>query len=186
MSWTEDRVELLKRYWGQGKSASQIAALLGDVTRNAVIGKAHRLGLSGRPSPIRNRPALTTRPKTAQPRRLRPAGTPRPTQNTAMAPVRKVEPAAATAPAEPPPPPVNGKGVTILELNDRMCKWPIGDPRKPGFRFCGHAVQPGTSYCAYHAAQAYQKPAPKGAQKSEGGQGFNAAMRPRMVAGRGF
>ena len=117
MGWTEERVEQLTALWGSGKSASEIAQILGGITRNAVIGKAHRLGLSGRPSPIKRKQA------------------PRPV-------------AVADEPT----------GATILSLTERMCRWPIGDPRSPGFRFCGRAAVPGQSYCAEHAAQAYQAP----------------------------
>ncbi len=114
MTWTDERVSLLRQLWGNGKSASEIAQILGDeITRNAVIGKAHRLGLSGRPSPIRKKPA---------------------------------------AEAEV------ASGATILSLTDRMCKWPIGDPREPGFHFCGRPSVAGLPYCQEHAALAYQSP----------------------------
>lgn len=117
MTWTDERVTLLRQLWGNGKSASEIAQMLGDqITRNAVIGKAHRLGLSGRPSPIRKKPAA------------------------------QAEPVA---------------GATILNLTDRMCKWPIGDPREPGFHFCGRPSVSGLPYCAEHAAVAYQTPGGK-------------------------
>lgn len=114
MSWTEERVALLRQLWGSGKSASEIAEMLGDVSRNAVIGKAHRLGLSGRPSPIRKK-------KQGEPE-------------------RKVV------------------GATILNLTDRMCKWPIGDPKEADFHFCARATHGSLPYCAEHAAIAYQPP----------------------------
>jgi trans-aconitate methyltransferase len=63
MEWTEQRIEMLRRLWGQGQTASQIAVALGGVTRNAVIGKAHRLGLTGRPSPIKRDASGTAAPK---------------------------------------------------------------------------------------------------------------------------
>jgi GcrA cell cycle regulator len=110
MSWTDERVEQLKHLWGQGMSASEIAETLGDVTRNAVIGKAHRLGLSGRPSPIKKKPT---------------------------------------------------RGATILNLTERMCKWPVGDPKHADFHFCGKTAHPGMPYCAEHAAIAYQPPTKK-------------------------
>lgn len=115
MSWTEDKVDLLRQLWGSGKSASEIAEIIGGMTRNAVIGKAHRLGLSGRPSPIKRR--------------------------------KRVEA------AEP-----KVGGATILNLTERMCRWPIGDPKQPGFRFCGRHTVQDLPYCAEHAAMAYQQP----------------------------
>lgn len=172
MAWTDERVDMLKQYWGQGKSASQIAALLGDVTRNAVIGKAHRLGLSGRPSPIRNRPA-TPRPKAAKQKRSR-AEAPR------LATARA---APLIAPAEPPPPPLNGTGVSLAELTEKMCRWPNGDPREPGFHFCGHEVHPGSSYCPYHTAEAYQKPARKEDRKPAVAQPVTVALAQMRMVG---
>lgn len=137
MTWTDERVNTLRELWGNGKSASEIAKILGGgISRNAVIGKAHRLNLSGRPSPIKRKPtSVAERPRPAP----------------VMAPKPKVvapEPE-TTAPAG---------GATILSLTERMCRWPIGDPRTPQFRFCGCAVAPGETYCSKHAAVAYQKP----------------------------
>ena len=105
MIWTDERIGDLRRLWSEGRSASEIAGILGDVTRNAVIGKAHRLGLSGRPSPIKRTPK---------------------------------------------------RGANILALTERMCKWPVGDPRDSDFHFCGHQTAPGMPYCTEHASLAYQ------------------------------
>ncbi len=124
MSWTDDRIALLKELWEKGLSASQIAGELGGVTRNAVIGKAHRMGLSSRPSPVKGDSA----PKAARP-----------------APTRK---AAEKKPAK--------TRVTLLDLTERMCKWPIGHPGEPDFHFCGKPSESGVPYCADHCAQAYQ------------------------------
>jgi len=155
MSWTEERVSVLRQLWGNGKSASEIAEILGGVTRNAVIGKAHRLGLSGRPSPIRKpapkpRAAKAQRPKPAA--RVAPRGAVKPTTAPAPRPVYAVPPPAPEVDDAPP------GGATILDLNERMCRWPHGDPRQPGFKFCGRSAAPGLPYCAHHAAQAYQAP----------------------------
>ena len=109
MNWTEDRIELLRRLWAQGQSASRIAEQLGGLTRNAVIGKAHRLGLSARPSPIKRE---------------------RPKQRTAR---------------------FNGNG--------RTCLWPVGDPKQPGFHFCGEPIEPNRPYCASHCTVAYHRKA---------------------------
>ncbi len=145
MSWTEEKVAVLRQYWGSGKSASEIAEIIGDMSRNAVIGKAHRLGLAGRPSPIKE--------KTAKPK-PKPTILPVATPNRAQAPQAKAS-AGNVVELQP------GGGATILSLTERMCRWPHGDPKKPGFRFCGKSVSDGSSYCVEHLKQAYQPPAPK-------------------------
>lgn len=117
MAWTDERIERLKALWDEGLSASQIAKELGEgVTRNAVIGKAHRLGLKSRPSPVKSD----------------------------KKPVKRAQTKSDKQP------------VTLLDLTDRMCKWPIGHPGEPGFHFCGKPVEPGMPYCAAHCAEAYQ------------------------------
>jgi GcrA cell cycle regulator len=122
MSWTDERVNLLKTMWAEGNTASQIAKAL-DITRNAVIGKAHRLGLSGRPSPIRppDAPAAPAAPVRAKPKKKE-----------------------------------DRKGVGLLELTERMCRWPFGDPRDKDFHFCGKPAIPGRTYCGDHCAKAFQ------------------------------
>ena len=156
MGWTEERVAELKKLWAEGHSASQIAKRLGSVTRNAVIGKVHRLGLSGRATPSRpvKRPPRLARPKPQQqlPRQAQTRG------SNALA-VR--EQAAATPHAEvetniEPQRLPNGDMVTVLTVKDTMCKWPIGDPADTTFGFCGHASQDGSPYCAEHARVAFQ------------------------------
>jgi GcrA cell cycle regulator len=144
MGWTDERVELLKRLWGDGLSASQIAHKLGGVTRNAVIGKVHRLGLSGRATP--SRPSRrTAKPATARPARAMPATS-----------------VAAPRPAAPPPAPLepamlpSGEFATVLTLGSHICKWPIGDPDDSSFRFCGRHAGTGSPYCDAHARVAYQ------------------------------
>jgi GcrA cell cycle regulator len=134
MAWTDDRVDTLKKLWAEGLSASQIARQLGDVTRNAVIGKVHRLGLSGRGSPARSeRPRAVTVPKpTVKPVFIKPVI------------------------AEDPVVLENGEFATVVTLKEHMCKWPIGDPSKPDFRFCGRSSSNGTPYCDAHARVAFQ------------------------------
>ena len=136
-TWTDDRVHTLTRLWRDGLSASQIArALAGGVTRNAVIGKVHRLGLSGRAKP--STPTLRSR-REARPRR----------------PVRRG--AAIRCPAPPPPaepPPEFGSG-SILSVRRGQCRWPIGDPLADGFCLCGAPAARG-AYCAGHAEIAYR------------------------------
>ena len=146
MGWTEERVELLKKLWQEGLSASQIAKQLGGVTRNAVIGKVHRLGLSGRATP--SQPA---RPAFKAPRPARPAPSP------SLAP-RRIAP---TAPEPPPVTYVEEPGsATVLTLGAHMCKWPIGDPALDSFTFCGRRTDEGP-YCHEHAQVAYQPPQAK-------------------------
>jgi GcrA cell cycle regulator len=162
MEWSSERIEQLRSLWHDGLSASQIAVHLGGITRNAVIGKAHRLGLTGRPSPIKNRAAGASRP--------RPVRRPR-VEHVAH------QPRAVAAPQprriEPPPPPVEIEdvpGATILTLTDRICKWPIGDPRHPDFHFCGRASAEGLPYCADHARRAYQPPARRSGERDDQAQ----------------
>ena len=163
MEWSSDRIEQLRSLWHDGMSASQIAAQLGGITRNAVIGKAHRLGLTGRPSPIKNRPSgVVRRPASRRPRIEAPQQTHRLAAAPAVQHVRKVEPA---------PTPIeigDMPGATILTLTDRICKWPIGDPRDADFHFCGRASAEGLPYCADHARRAYQPPAKRGERDDHG------------------
>lgn len=147
--WTEDRVSSLKKLWLEGQSASQIAkALGGGVTRNAVIGKVHRLGLSGRAAP--SQPARAT----FRPTRPRPAA-PKPEYAQPSAP-RRIE-AAEPRPAAPVPSPAPDLPgtATVLTLGAHMCKWPIGDPSSAEFSFCGRRASEGV-YCVEHARVAYQ------------------------------
>jgi len=211
MSWTDERIDKLKSLWGQGLTASQIADELGGVSRNAVIGKAHRLGLESRPSPVKgNDEPAAPAPTPAAPREAAPppapkvekaeAPRPRPIPEPRPAPAPRPEPvAAAPAPAEPrpdqpvyrsigpggfqrqqpgeqqspippapprrlvpakPSPEIAGK-TSLLDLNDRICKWPLGHPGEPDFHFCGEAVNPGFPYCVQHCGQAYQAQMPR-------------------------
>lgn len=146
--WTEDRVGALKKLWLEGQSASQIAkALGGGVTRNAVIGKVHRLGLSGRAAP--SQPTRTT----FRPTRPRPAPA---TQPSAPRRIEAAQPrlATPTPPAPPPAPDLPGTA-TVMTLGAHMCKWPIGDPSSREFSFCGRRASEGV-YCVEHARVAYQ------------------------------
>jgi len=147
MAWTDDRVEILTKLWAEGLSASQIATRLGGVTRNAVIGKVHRLGLSGRATP--SRPARKTA-KPATPRVRKPV-----TPIVRKAPAEPAVPAVPLPPVEAKPLP-DGKYATILTIRDHMCKWPIGDPTSQEFRFCGRKVKAKEPYCDAHCQVAYQ------------------------------
>ena len=189
MSWTDDRVEILKKMWGEGHSASQIAKELGGVTRNAVIGKVHRLGLSNRTTagaaatkaepkakaapkaapkakpaavepeaeaePVSTKPDLKTEPaiapNTPRPPRnqIIPAGQPLPPQPSAneispeaLAKVNEIEKKA--------------KKLSLMELTERTCKWPVGDPATEDFWFCGLPVKQGKPYCEAHVGVAFQ------------------------------
>lgn len=163
MAWTDDRVETLKKLWSEGLSASQIAKQLGGVTRNAVIGKVHRLGLSGRATPSRPPQRRVTTPKPTQARVAKPSA-PAQAKPAAKIAATSAKPAAVPAVAERVAPSVpveaqplpNGEYATVLTLKDSMCKWPIGDPADATFRFCGRKSQPGHAYCDAHASMAYQ------------------------------
>ena len=153
--WTEDRVGALKKLWLEGQSASQIAKQLGGgVTRNAVIGKVHRLGLSGRAAP--SQPARAT----FRPSRPRPAAPP--TQApSAPRRIEAVQPRPA-APAQVPAPMPDLPGTaTVMTLGAHMCKWPIGDPSSNEFSFCGRRSSEGV-YCVEHARVAYQPQVKRG------------------------
>ena len=181
MSWTEERVETLKAMWAEGKSASQIAKELGGVTRNAVIGKVHRLGLSNR-----NQPAKTTEEAPAAapaaepkarpaPKEAPPVSDPAPAAEAEPAPAREPVQRKAVVPAGQPLPPQpsqseiseeqrknlrdlekRARKLTLLQLTERTCKWPIGDPATEEFWFCGHPAQPGKPYCETHVSVALQ------------------------------
>jgi len=132
MSWTDERVSLLRKLWGEGKTAAEIAGALGGVTRNAVIGKAHRLKLSNRISPI---------------------------QQNVKTPARSVptiKPMKAVKPVAAPKTPFKIKGIKLVDLRERMCRWPLGDPKEADFIFCGHDNIAGLPYCPEHARLAYQ------------------------------
>ena len=221
MSWTDERIDQLKGMWERGLTASQIAEELGGGSRNAVIGKAHRLGLQSRPSPVKANDApkkaavpprkpASTAPAVEAEAAPRPA-TPAPAAET-PAPVRAFTPAAApAAPAPvtdeapvvapkpqprivsvgpggflrqgpgdqqapiPPAPPrrlvpakpsaeIAGK-TSLLDLTERICKWPMGHPGEPDFHFCGEQVNPGFPYCVEHCGRAYQAQLPRGTRR---------------------
>jgi GcrA cell cycle regulator len=154
--WTDERVELLAKMWSEGLSASQIAAALGGgVTRNAVIGKVHRLGLSGRAragAPAQPRPPKPTRAPTHPIAMSDPM---RPNSGFSSVAKPKVEEAPVPAWASAVELPVSQR-VTILELRDSMCRWPLGDPARPEFGFCGQRAATGLPYCGAHCRIAYQ------------------------------
>jgi GcrA cell cycle regulator len=200
MAWTEERIEQLKTMWHDGATASEIAEKLGGVSRNAVIGKAHRLGLDARPSPVKpgdehSSPAASTpkastsRPPAAQ---SKPAPAVKPLPPTASRPVapppqrptsdgvqyRSVGPGGfirqgpgdQQAPIPPAPPrrlvPAKpseevADKTSLLDLNDRICKWPMGHPGEPDFHFCGEQSNPGYPYCVAHCGVAYQAQLPR-------------------------
>lgn len=159
MSWTDERVELLKKLWGEGLSASQIAGRLGSVTRNAVIGKVHRLGLSGRATTSRMK---TVRPRSRMANAKRAATKPRFPQVGNPA-VRALYP----ADAEPVLPAVEelvipvAERKTIQTLTECSCRWPIGDPQMSDFHFCGKSKVAGLPYCEFHARRAFQPAVPR-------------------------
>ena len=210
MSWTDERIERLKSMWTEGATASQIAEDLGGVSRNAVIGKAHRLGLESRPSPVKPgeekekkakappapraaKPAPAPAPKAAapsapQPKEPSPEASRRPVSAGTAAPqgkpgettiqYRSVGPGGFIRPGPgdtqapiPPAPPrrlVPAKPsaevadkTSLLDLNDRVCRWPMGHPGEPDFHFCGKPSNPGYPYCVDHCGVAYQAQLPR-------------------------
>ena len=218
MSWTDERIEQLRNMWEKGLTASQIADELGGGSRNAVIGKAHPLGLKSRPSPVKatDKPVKAPAPKAAAPAAPKPAAAPAAPRAAAPAAPRpaaappKAEPkpvaADASAPeADAPPKPDAPRIVSIgpggfirqgpgdqqapippapprrlvpakpspeiadktslLDLNDRICRWPMGHPGEPDFHFCGEAVNPGFPYCVEHCGRAYQAQLPRGTRR---------------------
>ena len=209
MSWTDERIDKLKLMWEKGMTASQIAEELGGVSRNAVIGKAHRLELQSRPSPVKSaetdakksesKRAATvktiktetpvqaqseSRPVTrvAAPLNTPVVATPVPVPTSPHAPtgaqLRSIGPGGflrqgpgdQAPPATPAPPrrlvpakpsaEIAGK-TSLLDLNERICKWPIGHPGEPNFHFCGEKVNPGFPYCVAHCGHAYQAQMPR-------------------------
>ena len=157
MSWTEDRVELLKKLWSEGLSASQIAGRLGSVTRNAVIGKVHRLGLSGRAttsriSTGRTRTRIASARRVAKPRFA--------TGNSALRALYHPD-------AEPFVPQHEEFDIPLAErkslqdLTETNCRWPIGDPQHDDFHFCNRSKVTGLPYCEFHARRAFQPPQPR-------------------------
>lgn len=223
MSWTDERIDQLRGMWEKGLTASQIAEELGGVSRNAVIGKAHRLGLKSRPSPVKSAdkskaakaPAAPKAPasadaapvRVAAPAAPKAAPAPRPVEPK-PAPVAAQAPAAASdaadtsaaapkpegprivsigpggfirqgpgdqqAPIPPAPPrrlvpakpsPEIADKTSLLDLNDRICRWPMGHPGEPDFHFCGDTVNPGFPYCVEHCGRAYQAQLPRGTRR---------------------
>lgn len=181
MSWSDERVEKLKKMWGEGQSASQIAKELGGVTRNAVIGKVHRLGLSNRnggggtSSDSATKAKAKPAPKAKAAPRPAPAAAAeakQPAQEAAPAPVSRMKPIIPAGQPLPPQPSLNeidpaalakvnevekkAKKLSLMELTERTCKWPVGDPATDDFWFCGLPVQAGKPYCEAHVGVAFQ------------------------------
>ena len=169
MSWTDERVETLKKLWADGLSASQIAAQLGGVTRNAVIGKVHRLKLSGRA-----KSTSSGAPKVKRSTGTRPSSSPRgggfggsggrgmTTVTHAVGATMMKSEVGALAYAEADRRPIEdvvvpiSKELTLIDLNENTCKWPQGDPLSDDFHFCGHQAGDSSPYCQYHAKLAFQ------------------------------
>jgi len=213
MSWTDERIATLKKMWEGGSTASQIAEELGGVSRNAVIGKAHRLGLKSRPSPVKanekKKAAKKAAPKAAAKKAApkaaaKPAAKPAPKREAAAKPAA---PASSATPSQPLPNPTpdlpkivsvgpggflrQGPGdqqapippapprrlvpakpspeiadkTSLLDLSEKVCRWPMGHPGEPDFHFCGEPVNPGFPYCVEHCGRAYQAQLPRGARR---------------------
>ena len=156
MAWNDERVDLLKKLWSDGLSASQIAGRLGGVTRNAVIGKVHRLGLSGRATTSRmksHRPRVRTQASSKRLMKPRFANVGNPAlRNLYLGDTEPYVP-----PAEEVVIPLNERKY-IQTLTEVCCRWPIGDPQHADFHFCGKGKVPGLPYCEVHARRAFQPP----------------------------
>lgn len=162
MSWTSERIEELRRLWADGMSASQIATSLGGVSRNAVIGKVHRLGLSGRVKAPQAR-AGRQRAAVAPGRRTAAIGpTGRVMAAGALAVKVTEEPEIAPL-LEAQIVPFNG-GVALMDLSASACRWPVGDPSDAAFAFCGARTPQGETYCRAHGELAF----PARAKKASG------------------
>ncbi len=200
MSWTDERIERLKELWSQGITASQIADELGGVSRNAVIGKAHRLGLQSRPSPVKPNEEEDSASHETEAPRAAPAPQAAPAAKLEPRPAAETAPAQASAqpaPHHPPQPQLRSIGpggfvrqapgeqqspippapprrlvpakpspeiadkTSLLDLNEKICKWPIGHPGEPDFHFCGEQANPGFPYCVEHCGVAYQAQIPR-------------------------
>ena len=169
MAWTDEMVEDLKRMWEEGLTTGEIGKRLG-VSKNSIVGKVHRLQLSGRPSPIKKKDApaeetvAQTKPMKAE------KSAPQPDkpkeEKKEKAPAKKEEEVVAdvSAPLSVPAPKTVSKpsGKTMLtDLDNHTCRWPIGDPKDENFHFCGKKVKIGQTYCEEHANIAYVKPGKK-------------------------
>ena len=175
MAWTDERVEVLKKMWGEGQSASVIAKELGGVTRNAVIGKVHRLGLSNRVTATTTKAAakgkakVELKAKPAAPATSRKAVSA--LENVRITPpaVRKIIPAGQPLPPQPSANEISpealakvseiektAKRISLMELTEKTCKWPVGDPATEDFWFCGLSVKVGKPYCEAHVGVAFQ------------------------------
>jgi len=238
MSWTDERIATLTKMWEGGSTASQIAEELGGVSRNAVIGKAHRLGLKSRPSPVKanNKEEAAPAPRAAKP--TPPPEEPRAAAPAPAAPAPQAAPTPRAAPATPAPrapaptpmaaplpagtlpapaaaprivsvgpggflrqgpgdqqapiPPAPPRRLvpakpspdiadktSLLDLNDRICRWPMGHPGEPDFHFCGEKVNPGFPYCVEHCGRAYQAQLPRGTRRPPPPTSFGGSSRLR-------
>ncbi len=236
MSWTDERIEKLTKMWEGGSTASQIAEELGGVSRNAVIGKAHRLGLTARPSPVTAQereaepaeapvaakpsappPAAKVAPPVTQAAAPRPAAAPMPSRAAPSAPVEvaaavaqpgveapphvptsprivsvgpggflRQGPGDQQAPIPPAPPrrlvpakpsPEMADKTSLLDLSERVCRWPMGHPGEADFHFCGEKVNPGFPYCVEHCGRAYQAQLPRGHRRPPPPLPFGAGRR---------
>lgn len=216
MAWTDERIDKLKELWEKGNTASQIAEELGGVSRNAVIGKAHRLGLKSRPSPVKSgkkkakaKTVAAAKPGLRKPKAAKPAASTAKAAAPAAAPAPKASPSQPATPSQPIPqqpgasaspkivsvgpggflrqgpgdqqapiPPAPPRRLvpakpspeiadktSLLDLNDKICRWPMGHPGEPDFHFCGAKVNPGFPYCVEHCGRAYQAQLPRGTRR---------------------
>lgn len=166
MAWTDQMVEDLKRMWDEGLTTGEIGKRLG-VSKNSIVGKVHRLQLSGRPSPIKKKDAPTAEtPAPAKPSKAEKTSSQpnKPKEEKVSAPKEEEIVVEISAPVSAPAPKAASKpsGKTMLtDLDNHTCRWPIGDPKDENFHFCGRKVKIGQTYCEEHANIAYVKPGKK-------------------------
>ena len=153
MSWTEERVARLTKLWSDGLSASQVAAELGGVTRNAVIGKIHRLGLSGRDKPAKKSGTRQKRTPSANAYSRSNSSASKTAKSGNVTSIAKLAPAPTPVEDLVAPEPLR---IKLVQLTETTCKWPLGDPQESDFCFCGHSIKATTPYCEYHCNLAYQ------------------------------
>lgn len=147
MGWTDESVEQLRQMWAQGLTANEIAKNLG-VTKNAIVGKVHRLCLTARPSPIKSKENEGEEAELL-------------TVETTVKQTAKSVSEEKISSAKPAPKACKDINIKLVDLDSHTCRWPIGDPRDDDFCFCGKKVRTGQTYCDEHSQMAYVKAAKK-------------------------
>ena len=168
MALTDEMIEDLKKMWQEGLTTGEIGKRL-NVSKNSIVGKVHRLGLSGRPSPIKKKapeqqdktaekkPATAPKAKAQEPK-VAEQKTKAPAKEKASAPVEEKSVIHITPQPKVESPHHHNHNLSLTELDNHTCRWPIGDPKDDNFHFCGKKVRIGQTYCDEHSAIAYVRP----------------------------